>query len=284
MLGVMSGQGFSRYVAIGDSLSEGVGDDPWPDGAPRGWTDRLAEHLAASGHAGGGLEYANLAVRGYKAAQVRATQLDDAIAMAPDILTLTAGMNDILRPRVDFDELRSTLIDIVQPFTLAGTRVVVVPIPDVSRISPVGPLLNKRRTQLNALYQHLVDRLGVLPLTETTGTVFEDPRAWAEDRLHLSALGHQRLACAAAATLGVPVDTDWLATPGGESPRRTLRTESSWWWRHATPWIARRLRGKSSGDGRRPKRALLTRWTEDPGRVLPGPGEGPLDPRGRFGA
>ena len=34
-----------RYVAIGDSFTEGVGDE-YPDGTPRGWADRLAEKLA----------------------------------------------------------------------------------------------------------------------------------------------------------------------------------------------------------------------------------------------
>lgn len=83
-----------RYVAIGDSLSEGIGDEPWPNGTPRGWTDRLAELLA--GHLGG-VEYANLAVRGLRAHEVLATQVEPALAMAPDVVTLTAGMNDLLR-------------------------------------------------------------------------------------------------------------------------------------------------------------------------------------------
>jgi len=251
-----AGRDALRYVAIGDSLSEGVGDEPWPDGTLRGWTDRLAALLCAR-HDERGVRYANLAVRGYKAAQVRDTQLDAAIAMAPEVVTLTAGMNDILRPRVDFNELESTLIGLVQPFTLRGSRVIVVPIPDVSRISPVGALLNERRNRLNSIYTNLARRHGVLPLTDTTGTVFEDPRAWDADRLHLSALGHERLAYAAAACLGIPVGVEWLAAPAGAPPARTVRTEAAWWWGYAMPWIGRRLRGKSSGDGRVVKRPIL---------------------------
>ena len=49
-----------RYVALGDSQSEGLGDTPWPDGTPRGWTDRLAGYLSAQHE---DFEYANLAVR-----------------------------------------------------------------------------------------------------------------------------------------------------------------------------------------------------------------------------
>lgn len=242
-----------RYVAIGDSLSEGVGDEPWPDGSLRGWTDRLA-HLLASSHQ---VEYANLAVRGYKARQIRDTQVAAAVAMKPHVVTLTAGMNDILRPRVNFDELQETLVEVVAPFTTAGARLVVVPIPDVTRISPAGSLVNSRRLKLNAIYRMLVREHGIEPITDTTGTVFEDARAWDEDRLHLSALGHERLAFAAAASLGHPFDVEWSSAPDGPSPPRTVRTDFGWWWEYTLPWIGRRLLGKSSGDGRQAKRPEL---------------------------
>ena len=98
-----------RYVAIGDSLSEGIGDEPWPDGTPRGWTDRLAELLGAH-H--GEVDYANLAVRGQRAHEVLATQVEAALVMEPDVVTLTAGMNDLLRPRFEPDRLRATLADV----------------------------------------------------------------------------------------------------------------------------------------------------------------------------
>lgn len=251
-----------RYVAIGDSLSEGVGDIPWPDGTPRGWTDRLAELLAA-GH--GSLEYANLAVRGYKAGQVRESQLDTVMALKPDIVTITAGMNDILRPRVDFDVLRSTLSDLARPFRV-GTKVLFVPIPNVTGISPAGRLVNARRVRLNDIYRELCEELGVLPLIGSAGTVFEDRRAWAIDRLHLSPLGHERLASAAATTLGLAVEPGWSEPPAGRAPSRTIRTEVEWWSRYATPWLSRRVRGRSSGDGRSAKRPTLTAFEPlDPG-------------------
>lgn len=246
-----------RYVAIGDSLSEGVGDEPWPDGTPRGWTDRLAALLAAR-HRDRGLAYANLAVRGYKAAQVRDTQLSEAVAMKPDFLTLTAGMNDILRPRVDFDRLQDTLVELVARFAAAGTHMVIIPIPDVTGISPAGGLIDSRRRRLNSVYEALAREHGVEPMPDTAGTVFEDARAWDEDRLHLSPLGHERLSLAAAASLGVPIDSEWRTAPSGRPPHRTMRTEAAWWWGYAMPWVGRRLRGASSGDGRRAKRPTLT--------------------------
>jgi lysophospholipase L1-like esterase len=243
-----------RYVAIGDSLSEGVGDVPWPDGTPRGWADRLAGLLDS--HVGS-LEYANLAVRGYQAGQVRDRQLAAAVRLRPDVVTITAGMNDILRPRVDFAALERTLISLAEPFLDAEATVVFVPIPNVIGISPAGRLVNARRVRLNDIYWRMCDELGVVPLIDSAGTVFEDPRAWADDRLHLSALGHERLALCAADALGVGVEPDWQRSPDGSAPRRTARTEVEWLWRHATPWMGRRVRGRSSGDGRVAKRPTL---------------------------
>lgn len=240
-----------RYVAIGDSLSEGVGDDPWPDGTPRGWADRLAELLAAHD---GEVEYANLAVRGYRAHEVLETQVEAARAMEPDVLTLTAGMNDILRPRLDLEALRRTLVAIVAPFTAKGVPVTVVPIPDIRSISPAGRLLERRRVALNGLYAYLAREHGMIAPAPTAGTIFEDRRAWADDRLHLSPLGHERLALAAAHGLGLPVGADAGEVPAGVPPRRTVGTEVDWARRHVGPWIGRRLTGRSSGDGRSAKR------------------------------
>ena len=249
-----------RYVAIGDSLSEGVGDEAWPDGTPRGWTDRLAEHLAAH-H--GEIDYANLAVRGYRSAQVRDTQVAAALELEPDYVTLTAGMNDLLRPRFDPDALRRSLIEIVAPFTAKGARVSVVPIPDISRVSPAAPLIGRRREALNDIYRDLATHHGMLPPAETEGTVFEDPRAWDDDRLHLSPLGHERLAQAAADVLGVPDRGGWGEVPQGRAPGRSLRTEVTWWRSHVAPWVGRRLTGRSSGDGRTAKQPDLVRLTAD---------------------
>lgn len=235
-----------RYVAIGDSLSEGIGDEPWPDGTPRGWTDRLAD-LLAEHH--GRLDYANLAIRGDRAAQIRDSQVEPALALEPDIVTFTAGMNDLLHRRLDVAGLRATLVGIVAPFTSRGIRVLVVPIPDIRAVSPAARFIAARRLTLNAIYQDLADHHGMEPPAQTAGTIFEDPRAWSEDRLHLSPLGHERLAAAAADYLGVPGHGDWRGVPEGRPPRRTLATEAAWYRRYVGPWVGRRLTGRSSGDG-----------------------------------
>lgn len=95
----------TRFVAIGDSFTEGVGDDDssHPNGL-RGWADRVAEQLAEGRP---GLGYANLAIRGRLLPSVLTQQLEPAVSLRPDLVTLYAGGNDLMRPRVDIDHARA---------------------------------------------------------------------------------------------------------------------------------------------------------------------------------
>src|SRR5690625_2158042 len=115
------------YVALGDSVTEGM-SDPYPDsdsvpnGRFRGWADRVAEHLASRIDE---VRYANLAVRGKLIRQIRDEQVAEAVAMAPDLITLCAGGNDTLRPGGDPDEVVRIFESIVAELTATGAHVVV---------------------------------------------------------------------------------------------------------------------------------------------------------------
>ena len=243
-----------RYVAIGDSISEGIGDTPWPDGTPRGWTDRLAEHLT---RAHDGVEYANLAVRGSQAEGVRTGQLPGALSLRPHLTTISAGMNDLLRPRCDLARLQDNLHAMAAELMAVGSDVLLLAIPDVGKISPAGRLIASRRERYNAMLHAVADETGAAVLAPTGDSIFEDPRAWSDDRLHLSPLGHERLAAGAAATLGLDGHDGWSDIPQGGDIVQGLRAELRWFGTHVVPWIGRRVRGRSSGDGRDPKRPAL---------------------------
>src|SRR5678815_443272 len=93
---------FARYVAIGDSSTEGL-DDPDGQGGYRGWANRLAERVAAAQSSP--LLYANLAVRGRTTRQILTQQLEPALALRPDLVTLFSGTNDVVKPRFDAHEV-----------------------------------------------------------------------------------------------------------------------------------------------------------------------------------
>jgi lysophospholipase L1-like esterase len=91
--------GYSRYVAIGDSQTEGLWDGDDSVGLT-GFADRLAMHIDSHFP---GLAYANLAVRGRRILDLLVEQLPHALAMRPDLITVCIGMNDVTRPGPYFD-------------------------------------------------------------------------------------------------------------------------------------------------------------------------------------
>src|SRR5262249_16392166 len=112
----------SSFAAVGDSFTEGL-DDPRADQAAYlGCADRFALMRAAEQP---GLRYANLAVRGKLLGQVAAEQVPQAIAMAPDLVSIAAGGNDMLRFRSDPDVLAQTFDDVVRTLLMAGCQVVI---------------------------------------------------------------------------------------------------------------------------------------------------------------
>ncbi|PXX71029.1 lysophospholipase L1-like esterase [Nocardia tenerifensis] len=246
---------FTRFVAIGDSQTEGIGD-PDGNGGHHGWADRFAALLAATGP----LEYANLAVRGRRAAEIRAGQLSPALALQPDLVTVVAGMNDILRPRFDRDALLGDIDAMFAALTEGGARVVTFTFPDIGAVAPFARLLSGRVRTLNADLRALAARRGVTLVDFEPVLAASHPAAWDEDRLHLSPIGHDIVARALAFELGVSGADDTWREPLPTVDRvfaQRVGTEVRWVIRYLGPWIGRRLRGTSSGTGREAKRPEL---------------------------
>ncbi|MFJ6793448.1 SGNH/GDSL hydrolase family protein [Streptomyces sp. NPDC091268] len=245
------------YVALGDSQTEGVGDGDDTVGL-RGFADRLAEHLTAVDP---GVRYANLAVRGRLAGQVRAEQLEPALALRPDVASVVAGVNDLLRPRFDVVEVTRHLEEMFAALTASGARVVTVTFPDVGRIAPLARPLRARVLDFNAHVREAAARQGVAVADTALAAVATDPRLWNADRLHAGPLGHARIAAACAEALRLPgSDASWaLPLPPRPAPTvaRAAVAEVRWAAGFLGPWLGRRLRGRSSGDGRGAKRPEL---------------------------
>lgn len=251
------------YVALGDSFTEGM-SDPYPDsdsvpnGRFRGWADRVAEHLASHIDE---VRYANLAVRGKLIRQIRDEQVADAVAMAPDLVTLCAGGNDILRPGGDPDEVVGIFESIVAELTATGARVVVFTGFDTGMHSVMRRLRGKIATY-NMHMRAVADRYGCDVVDVWSMRIFDDERSWSWDRLHLSPEGHRRLALRVCEVLGTPAGGDWNEPWPAPEPRdwRTARQADLHWAREfLVPWIGRRLTGRSSGDNVSPKRPTLRR-------------------------
>ncbi|MFF1544407.1 SGNH/GDSL hydrolase family protein [Streptomyces sp. NPDC058291] len=274
---------YLRYVALGDSQTEGLGDGDDSVGL-RGFADRFAEHLAAVNP---GLRYANLAVRGHTAGQIRAEQLGPALALRPDLATVVAGVNDLLRPRYDAAEAAGHLEEMFAALTGAGAQVVTLTFPDVGKIAPLARPIRSRVFELNDRIRAAAARHGVAVAETGRQAVTTDPRLWTADRLHASPLGHARIAAALAQAVHLPGSDDAWAIPlppqRVPSRRQAAGAELRWAAAHLGPWLGRRLRGRSSGDGRTAKRPQLLPLdaTSDSRGDARAPGDGDL-PRDGF--
>jgi len=253
-----------RYVAIGDSFTEGMSDpDPDRPGHYRGWADRLAIRLAGDlqlTDPGATFGYANLAVRGRLLHDVATGQLDAALALEPDLISIVGGGNDILRPRADIDALARRLEDAVARIRVTGADVLMAT-PTDPRGAPVVQRTRGRAAVYAAHIHSIARRHGAHVIHQWGIRALQDWRMWAEDRIHMTPEGHQRVAEAAHASLHGRPDGAW-AEP--LPPLATLsrldqaRTDAQWARDHLLPWATRRLRGHSSGDLRTAKRPDLS--------------------------
>lgn len=245
-------QVYRSYVAIGDSFTEGMGDD-LPDGRQRGWADLVALGLALASTEP--VTYANLAIRGRLLAPIVTEQLDAALAQHPQLISLNGGGNDIMRPRVSIDSVADSLLAAVRTARDAGAHVLLASGANPTRHIPLG---GRVRTRGNLLAQAVRDRLpieGVTFVDNWADTELEDLKYWSRDQLHLGPLGHRRVASNVLAGLGVAVPASSLP----EAPDGFTRPGTAEYWReYVLPWIGRRLTGRSSGDNREPKIPELT--------------------------
>jgi lysophospholipase L1-like esterase len=236
-----------RYAAIGDSFTEGVGDE-LPGGSVRGWADQVAAGLAAVRN--DGVSYANLAIRGRLLEPIVTDQLDAALSLspAPMLLTLNGGGNDMLRPRVDVARLVDLTARAAHRCVDAGVRLVLLSGADPSDRLPFGQAVRRRAEMLTTGVAELAAAHAITFVDVFHDSEIRRPAYWSPDRLHLNAIGHQRVAGLVLEAIGEGTAAD--AVRSGTPETRRLLAELRYYREHVLPWVGRRLRGRSSGDGR----------------------------------
>ncbi|ALE91606.1 SGNH hydrolase [Arthrobacter alpinus] len=254
---------WNRYVAMGDSFTEGIGDpEPSSPGGYRGWADRVAEELSRDQD---DFCYANLAIRGRLLGQILGEQLEPALSLKPDLISISAGGNDLIRPGSDPDILAESLDAAVATMTAAGATVLLFNGPDI-RDTPVLGKVRGRVAIYNENLRTIAARHDAIVADMWSLRQLNDPQMWAGDRLHFAPLGHHTIAIMALNALNVPHTlVPRLPTPLPPQRWQTARAGDLVWAREfLVPWVLRRLRHQSSGDGITPKRPI-------PGPVF-GPG------------
>ncbi len=249
---------YHRYVALGDSQTEGLND---LDGAgtPVGWADRLAREMAAT--TSPDLRYANLAVSGCRAHHVLSNQLPAALELEPDLATVVVGMNDVLRHDYDLDKVVGEVAQCFAALTDAGARVLTMTFPDIARMLPVMAWLRPRQMRLRTRLLGAAERHGVEVLDLFGLEMCGEASMWSHDRIHGSPTGHARIAAGMAHLLDLPGSDPAWSEPQARPPGllEAVRRDAWWLGSFMGPFLLRQLRGKGTGADGLPKRAGLLR-------------------------
>jgi lysophospholipase L1-like esterase len=253
----------NQFIALGDSLTEGL-SDKYSDGSYRGWADRVADEMSKQGD----FRYVNLAVRGKLIEQVVTDQLQVVLPWihgSQTLVTFHAGANNVLRPKFEPEQVFETYRNAVAQIAETGAKVLLFTVREVSDPkTKTQNYWNQRFGPFNENVKRVAEQFGATVMDANSQEVFGDPRMLAADRLHLSSEGHRRVAAAVLRAIDLPHDADWQdPMPPYRPTPAPIRIIGSVAWGIAflVPWAIRRITKKSSGDGRLAKHSELVTWS-----------------------
>ncbi|MBY8850204.1 SGNH/GDSL hydrolase family protein [Saccharothrix longispora] len=190
-----------RLTTLGDSFTQGHGDDPLPGG----WTARLAELL---GVAAGRTR--NLGAFGATTQDVVERQLAAALVNKAPMIGLNVGVNDLISD-YEPDRFRRNVELILGTLAGPNTTVFTATYPPIPRIAALPPafreLVGSRFTEANDVVRAATGRHGVLLLDIARDPHWLTPELWSDDDLHPSPSGHRHFAGRMAELLAGAVGT-----------------------------------------------------------------------------
>ena len=225
-----------RIVAIGDSVTLGVGDGVQAAKGDVGWAAHVGYALGAS-------PITNIAENGTRARDLVGAHVPQALALSPDLVLMTIGGNDVLRGDFDPEEIRKCVRRAAHLLRAAGAQVILVtltPIPlfDLFPTS-VTRVMARRVHRANASLLAAVEDTGVKVLDGASVMRLAGASAWNVDRIHPSAVGHRALAARAVGLLDAYRPQRDIPPPAA----RPALAATVWWIvRNGLPWIAKRSR------------------------------------------
>lgn len=254
---------YNRFIVCGDSFSEGMTDEI-VDGNFRGWADRVADVMAEHSE---NFTYSNLAIRGKLVHQVVNNQVPVALKFVTGkdtLISFHAGANDALRPGYDAAKTIAEYQTAVRAIAASGASLLLFTVlEDTGNKGKGSEIWKARFSEFNRAVREVGTEVGAT-ISDANGLAFfSDRRFLAFDRLHLNVEGHWRVSQGVLEVLDYPYDPAWRVPLPPAKPTPWIKeriTGVLWFFVFALPWLWRRLRGKSSGDGRKAKYPQPISW------------------------
>ncbi|MGG8362964.1 SGNH/GDSL hydrolase family protein [Bacillus cereus] len=182
---------WKRFVAIGDSFTEGIGDEV--EGiALKSWVDHFVQLCEND------IEYANFAKRGLVTEEIRLQQLEKALTFNPDLVSLIAGANDVLKGRWNHDAYKNDMEFMIDTLSKAGADIIIANLPDFTVRLPFAAekkqVIKEQLLEANEVIHSLSREYKLHHVDFWNHHLVNDNTFWSKDLIHPNSKGYVKVA------------------------------------------------------------------------------------------
>ncbi len=182
---------WKRFVAIGDSFTEGKGDEV--EGiALKSWVNHFVQLCEND------IEYANFAKRGLVTKEIRSQQLEKALTFKPDLVSLIAGANDVLKGRWNYDAYKNDMEFMIDSLSKAGADIIIANLPDFTVRLPFASekkqVIKEQLLEANEVILSLSREYKLHHVDFWNHQLVNDHTLWSTDLIHPNSKGYVKVA------------------------------------------------------------------------------------------
>ncbi|PFN27048.1 lipase [Bacillus cereus] len=182
---------WKRFVAIGDSFTEGIGDEV--EGIVlKSWIDHFVQLCEKD------IEYANFAKRGLVTEEIRLQQLEKALTFNPDLVSLIAGANDVLKGRWNHDAYKNDMEFMIDTLSKAGADIIIANLPDFTVRLPFASQkkqeIKEQLLEANEVIHSLSREYKLHHVDFWNHHLVNDNTLWSKDLIHPNSKGYVKVA------------------------------------------------------------------------------------------
>ena len=182
---------WKRFVAIGDSFTEGIGDEV--EGiALKSWVDHFVQLCVND------IEYANFAKRGLVTQEIRSQQLEKALTFNADLVSLIAGANDVLKGRWNHNAYKNDMEFMINTLSKTGADIMIANLPDFTVRLPFASekkqIIKEQLLEANDVIRSLSREYKLHNVDFWSHPLVNDNTLWSKDLIHPNSKGYVKVA------------------------------------------------------------------------------------------
>lgn len=182
---------WKRFVAIGDSFTEGIGDEV--EGiALKSWVDHFVQLCVND------IEYVNFAKRGLVTKEIRLQQLEKALTFKPDLVSLIAGANDVLKGRWNHQAYKNEMEFMIDKLSKTDADIIIANLPDFTVRLPFSSekkqVIQEQLLEVNDVIRSLSREYKLHHIDFWNHQLVNDNTLWSTDLIHPNSKGYVKVA------------------------------------------------------------------------------------------